>query len=118
VEGKVVEFLTRPMEMSKEQVVLHLKAILHKAELSDFTSDEEDAALLQAIRCLEQDLEHDGHPPREWSGLEKQTGIAESYLLLMGLYKALMSRRFDNKLDSGEFQISGGLRPRNQVFCL
>lgn len=78
MEGKAFEFLTRPMEMSKEQVVLHLKAILYKAELSDFTSDEEDAALLQAIRYLKQDLEHNGHPPREWSELEKRMGMAAS----------------------------------------
>jgi len=64
MEGKAFEFLTRPMEMSKEQVLLHLKAILYKAELSDFTSDEEDAALLQAIRYLKQDLERNGHPPK------------------------------------------------------
>jgi len=92
MEGQVIEFLTRPAEMSKEQVVLHLKAILYKAELSDFTSNEEDAALLQAIRYLEQDLEGNGHPPREWSELEAQVGIAEPYLLLMTLYKALTSR--------------------------
>lgn len=78
MEAKPIEFLTRPMEMSKEQVVLHLKAILYKAELSDSTSDEQDAALLQAIRYLKQDLEHNGHPPREWSELEKRMGMAAS----------------------------------------
>ncbi len=53
----MVDFLTRPGRLSKKEIYLHLREILGKMECSDYTTCEEDKALLAAIEHFKKVIE-------------------------------------------------------------